>query len=124
MSKQTSARLAWSFCIVSALCSSLALVFSALNPYNPAFDGKLISGIVCLAVLYPIFGALIASRQPQNPIGWIFCIVGLLQGINFFSGQYGRYVLLIRPGALPAGPEIMWLEFWTWIPSLALLVTF
>jgi hypothetical protein len=84
MSRRFTAWLAWSLCLVSALCSSLAILFSQLNPYNPAIDMSLIGGILCLALPYPILGALIVSQQPRNAIGWIFCTVGLLQGINFF----------------------------------------
>jgi hypothetical protein len=124
MSQHSAARMAWSLCIICAVCSGLAIVFSALNPYNSAVDLKMIEGILDLALPYPILGALVVSKQPRSAIGWIFCTVGLLQGVNYFSGQYGRYALLVGPDTFPGGRAMIWLESWTWIPSLALLVTF
>ena len=38
-----------------------------------------LTGVVSL--VYPTIGALIVSRLPRNPIGWIFCGVGLLYQI-------------------------------------------
>ena len=32
------------------------------------------------AVSFPVVGALIATHRPRNPIGWLFCAVGVLTG--------------------------------------------
>jgi len=47
-----------------------------------------------LSLAYPTVGALIASRLPTNPIGWIFCGAGLLYEIQRFSISYADYALL------------------------------
>src|SRR5919112_4903591 len=41
-----------------------------------------------LSLVYPTIGALIASRLPRNPIGWIFCGVGLLYQLHHFALAY------------------------------------
>jgi hypothetical protein len=32
-------------------------------------------------------GVIIASRRPHHPIGWLFCAVGLLAGVNHFFAE-------------------------------------
>ena len=43
--------------------------------------------------MYPTIWALIASRLPRNPIGWIFCIVGLLYGIERSTEASSTYTM-------------------------------
>jgi two-component system, NarL family, sensor kinase len=69
-------------------------------------------------------GAVLASRRPANPIGWVFCAAGLGGSATQFAGQYGVYALFTRPGALPAGRWLVWVQEWLFAPSLALLAVF
>ena len=80
------------------------------------FNG--VGGIV-LGVTYPVIGWLIASRQPRNPIGWIFLIVGLSQASTGFFGQYAAYGLVTRPGSLPGADLASWVGAWSWAPGFA-----
>lgn len=48
-------------------------------------------------------GALIASRRPENPIGWLFCISTLLWALGGLLQDYTTYALITVPGSLPAG---------------------
>ena len=63
-------------------------------------------------------GLLIASRQPSNPIGWLFCAIAVLSAIQELAQGYG-----VRAAAegLPAGEIGDWAAVWTWIPSVPLL---
>jgi len=108
--------------VISVLLSALAALFAFLNTPEPVLDVVWVA--IVLAVPFPAAGALILWKQPGNMIGWIFCAIGLLQGLNIFAGQYGRYALLAKPGSLPGGETMIWLESWSWLPSLALLATF
>jgi hypothetical protein len=49
--------------------------------YDPGF--AVLTGVLSLA--YPAVGALIASRLPANPIGWIFCGTGLIYATQRFT---------------------------------------
>ncbi len=115
-------QLACSLLGLSVLFSGMAVLLAFLNAPEPVLDVAWVA--IVLAIPFPAVGALILSRQPGNAIGWIFCVIGLLQALNIFAGQYGRYELLVQPGSLPGGEAMIWLESWTWIPSLALLTTF
>jgi hypothetical protein len=70
-------------------------------------------------------GALVASRRSENPIGWIFCAIGLLNVIYAFARAYAIYALLTRPGSLPGGEVMAWLAAgWTATLGWGLMATF
>lgn len=60
--------------IFVALGALYVLTRSAHVPGLTLID--LFSGVPFMA--FPLVGALIASRRPENPIGWICLTVGLL----------------------------------------------
>jgi hypothetical protein len=47
-------------------------------------------------------GAVLASRRPRHPVGWLLLAFGLSLTANGAAAGYLRYGLLARPGALPA----------------------
>jgi hypothetical protein len=57
-------------------------------------------------------GALIASRQRDNVIGWLLCALGLVVAVLLVGNQYSRYALVTAPGSLPAGDWAAWLAVW------------
>ena len=61
-----------------------------------------------LSLVYPTIGALIVSRLPRNPIGWLFCGVGLLYAIRRFAQAYAEYTLYGNI-AFPLGDYAGWL---------------
>ena len=123
MSRRTTAWLAWSMCAVSLASTALALLLLDWNlSYpNPHIFDLWVQGIV-IPVTCSTVGVIIASRRPHHPIGWLFCAVGLLAGVNHFCGEYALYALLNRPGSLPGGRAAAWVASWTWMPANALLV--
>ena len=51
----------------------------------------------------PILGGLIASRRPNNPIGWMVCAAALANAADYFTDGYALYALLAEPDSLPGG---------------------
>ncbi len=73
MSRRTAARLGWSLFGFSALLVAVAFVLNLGRPQYAdlgATRGEFVLGPV---LLFGWFGALIVSRQPSQPIGWILC---------------------------------------------------
>ena len=110
MSTRTAALMAWAACVVSLALTALSFLLLALNLSHPDVpiysywaEGTL------LAVGYSTVGAVVASRRPQNPIGWILCAIGLSWGTYHFNSQYVAYTLLAAPGTLQAGEVAAWI---------------
>ena len=72
---------------------------------------------------FPTVGALIASRRPENPIGWIFCAVGLVFGIGIFAESYAGYSLHVSLGPLPGVQYAAWFSTWASFPIWFLAAT-
>jgi hypothetical protein len=47
-------------------------------------------------------GALLASRRPRHPVGWLLLALGLSLAMDGVSLGYANYGLVARPGVLPA----------------------
>jgi hypothetical protein len=47
-------------------------------------------------------GAVLATRRPRHPVGWLLLALGLSLMAGGLGGAYTGYGLLARPGALPA----------------------
>ena len=71
-----------------------------------------------------VVGALIVSRHPRHPIGWMFCAAPLFFGASFFARQYAIQALVVAPGTLPFGQAMAWFGFWLEIPAIAVFVLF
>jgi hypothetical protein len=116
MSHRTAAWLAWSLCAVCAALIAIALFplfLDFVTPESihlppegsPSYGFAVLTGVLSLA--YPTVGALIASRLPSNPIGWIFCSVGLLYAAQRFSLAYADYAV-VENLALPGSDYAAW----------------
>jgi hypothetical protein len=57
---------------------------------------------VVAAVVAVTVGAVLASRRPRHPVGWLLLALGLCGTASGVFDGYARYGLLARPGALPA----------------------
>ena len=74
--------------------------------------------LIMTVALLPI-GALVASRQPENPLGWIFTGTAFFFALGFAAYEYAVYAYLVRPGT-PGGELAAWIETWFWFPALTL----
>jgi len=117
---------AWAAWIICALCLGLAavdLVLVALNSSHPniripePWIGHTVS-----AVAFSTVGAVVGSRRPENPIGWLFCAIGIFAAIVLLSSEYAAYVLLAQPDSLPGGLAMVWIRAWVWVPYVGFFV--
>ena len=70
----------------------------------------LVQGV--LVVLYGTLGALIASRHPGNPIGWIVCAMAAALGLLSAAYGYADYALYATDDPLPGAELTAWLTNW------------
>jgi hypothetical protein len=124
MSGRLAAVLAWSLWAFSVAFAVFGVLFLYLNG---SFDHVLNESLgvdVVMAIAFPTVGAIIASRQSGNAVGWIFCAIGLSGGASIFFSEYGIFALVTRPGSLPAGVIAAWIGTWVWLPSVTLTISF
>jgi hypothetical protein len=122
MSVRATSWLAWCLWLLCVALISFALLFYFLASVTPATDTPptLTALFRIMSLAFPTVGALVASRRPENPIGWIFCGTGLLYGVQAFASGYADYALLERTGSLPGGEFMGWISRWIGIPVLPL----
>jgi hypothetical protein len=66
-----------------------------------AFVGPVLSLVSATTV-----GAVLASRRPGHPVGWLLLVLGLSLAWAGVAPAYAAYGLLARPGALPAAHAV------------------
>jgi hypothetical protein len=71
-----------------------------------------------VALAFATVGALVASCRPENAIGWIFCVVGLVLLTEDFAESYADLALSARPGTLPGGLVMPGASAWIGGPGL------
>ncbi len=74
-----------------------------------------------LFLAFPIVGALVASRRPENPIGWICLASGLLFMLLAVTDSYSIYGVA-QQGSVPFPVVVGTIgNQWLWVPAVGLL---
>lgn len=93
----------------------LALVFEILGIGLSVLNGSAYAEVISSSVVFLMFstvGYVIASRRPENPIGWLMGIGALCCILMTFTQSYAIYTLLTQPGSLPGGAAMAWIGMW------------
>ena len=69
-------------------------------------------------LLYPLVGAYLLRRRPDNRVGLVFAAVSFA-GVNGLAGQYAVAANLVHHGSWPFGGFAAWVNAWAWGPELA-----
>jgi hypothetical protein len=108
MSTRAISWLAWSLaalCVVLFLAAVvLQIVTLPVRPPSSWGTGGISTPLWAILPFlpFPIVGALIASRRPRNPIGWICLAAGIIWMMGMVSGSYALYGLrMARPDSIP-----------------------
>jgi hypothetical protein len=131
MGSRAAAWLAWSLAALSMVMFLASVAFFVLTraaqaeaPSSLVTSRSIIDLLVSVPFLaFPTVGALIASRRPHNPIGWICLAVGLLWMLLGLFDYYGVYGLA-KPDTVPFPVVIYALVEWLWLPSVGLLAIY
>ncbi len=108
---------------VALIIAGLALAYvdrhvlpaSLTNWTFSSVSGKVVN------VAVPVTGLVLASRRPENRIGWLFLVAGLGLGLAAFSNPYAVHALVVGRGSLPAGRLFGWVSNWIWSIPVAML---
>ena len=117
MKERTTVRLAraWWLLTMGLLVLTVVLgIFSSGEEPADWFSNAVLIGMTGFATV----GALVASRHPRNPIGWLFSAIAFGVVLVGFRETYVVYALFTSPGSLPGATVVAWLG--GWIPLLAI----
>src|SRR5215216_6403100 len=122
--------LAWSLAalpVVLLLCGSLLSVAANSVGTGFSYDSEtLFASAISVATLLPfsVVGAIVAARHPHNPIGWIFCGVSFVVGLNILADGYADYWLASGSGTKRLAETAAWFSGWAWIPLVYVPTSF
>jgi hypothetical protein len=116
MSARASAWLAWSSFAV------LALLILAVGSILRSPDASSFLLFALIAAPFAVVGALVASRRPRNPIGWLFLAFAVVAAFAASADRYASYALVEHPSSLPGGDWVAWLASGIWHPAFGFFV--
>jgi len=122
-------------CALSVGMAALGVLFLVLMsrfPHSVIFD-QWLENVVVTVVFSPILavvtvltfstmGAVVASRRPDNLIGWLFCAIGFVGGVRLLSIEYAAYSLVAQSDLPPGAEALAWIASWLWVPDIGLFL--
>ncbi len=125
MSARPRAWLPWLPWAVTVLFVSTALL---LPPNRSVIEDSLDDGwvffllLLLQALTFATVGLVLARARPDNAVSWLFVFVGVSVGLYLVAERYQYLALVVRPG-LPFGELAAWLQSWTFVPALGVIIT-
>jgi hypothetical protein len=121
VSSRTASRLAWA---IGALCLAGTVAELVLTGRSGALGRQFaeFAGAGGALVAYPVVGALVAARQPRNPVGWQLLVVGGFLTLLINGDAYAGYALAAAPGSLPGGLLVAWISGVSFAPLVWVLL--
>lgn len=109
--------IAWSLVVVFIALATVGLTFQLIT--NTSYSNIGIPVLIIMLILagvWPAIGAMIVSRHPRHPVGWLLCF-GLLAGpMDMFAQGYVSFDTHALSGSLPGvGLALVWLK-WSGFP--------
>lgn len=111
MTSRTAAPLAWGMAVLSYTMVAVCLILLWLDRATIGSNGAGPIGNLVPAATLGVLGALIASRRPANPIGWLMLSIATLVGISALGAFVSIRALVA--GASPHG----WVRWTAWVQN-------
>ena len=115
MNTRTATWLALSLWVFSALlvATTLAIIVLGVSARVSFLQLGAAFNAVVISAAFSTVGAVVASRRPKNPIGWIMCAGGLGVALGSLTDAYATYLLFTSPEKqiLEAGMSA-WVSLW------------
>ena len=115
MIARKTAAIAWSLCAISGVGTLFAVV---LDLTEGGSSGQIVNTVTFVVFIggCAVVGALVASRHPVNPIGWILCLVGFFGMLATLSSLYMDRAPLTTGGD---GRFVDWTLAFIWLLAFA-----
>jgi signal transduction histidine kinase len=103
------------FAIAAVICAPLSFWLYLVNREHVPVD--YVYGDYVAGLLYPLVGAYLVRRRPDNRVGWVFAATSVV-AVNGFASQYAVTATSVHPD-LPLRDLAAWVGAWGWSPELA-----
>jgi signal transduction histidine kinase len=119
MTERAARPLAWGLWALSVAALVTPLAFELTGAHVPGFADQAGStapfvGVLLFILTFATVGAVLASKRPSNPIGWLLSASALCYGLGSFS-------ILLAKWSLPWSD---WISNWVWGLGIGLTATF
>ena len=117
---------AWGLCSITIVIAAARLTLAIVDPASSdSSSGPNVPGggvpvaafEAFLLVMLAVIGAVIASRQPRNAVGWIFCVIPLSLGLLIVSAHAFWALALGDETPGRTAQLVGWLG-WVWVPAM------
>ena len=119
MNKRMARWLAWFGVGAYVVLSAIGLVLQLRSPYSFGNMGIPVPVLIIFYAflgVWPVIGALILTRRPQHPVGWVLGIGIPVVAMDSFAFGYAAYELTSHLESLPGMTAILlWLN-WSGMP--------
>jgi hypothetical protein len=124
--------LAWGACALTASLAVARVVLAIVDPLSShtTSDPRVPGGGIPVAVFEAVvlialgvIGAVVASRQPRNAVGWILCVIPISLGVVILGSHAYWSLAFAHPDGSSAADFVAWLASWAWIPGMLPAVT-
>ncbi len=119
MSPRTAPRVAWGFWGLDATTLALLALFGPL----PAWSWSGVAGGLFI-LAFATTGALVASRRPDNPIGWLMCLSALAFVVGGVCEEISEYAAREDRWDLVAAQAAAWVGTYVWLLGVFPAATF
>jgi hypothetical protein len=98
----------------------ISAVFVAISLVTADGLGNLLPAVALglTSLSFVTVGAILVTRLPTNPIGWLLASGGFWFGLGNGGTGLGDYGLITHPGSVPGAVWFAWLSEWTWAPAV------
>jgi hypothetical protein len=120
-------RLAWGSFAATVAVLAFAILYGAFTDTRPDAEADGAGGLVASVIFvlaFGVVGALVATRRPGNPIGWIMCVAALAYAVGGACISYVESFDATDPSPGAAATFAMWVSSWVWTVGLGPVVTF
>ena len=117
---RTVARLTWTLLGLTVTAWIVAMGIRFMRPViEPVMDSSeqmVDSAFNAVLLVFAVVGALVAARQPRNPVGWLLFAMGVFKVVGFLALEYALHSLFWKPGLLQGGEAAAWLWNFVYVP--------
>jgi hypothetical protein len=123
-------RLAWAMTAITVALAAGTASLAILDHGTrlPAGEGGEVEALgelmfAVMIIAFGALGALLATRRPRNPIGWILVVSAFSLGVSGIARGWYVRGFYADPGSAPPPELLLWVGNWIWVFGFPPLIT-